>query len=163
MAAPSPSNSETSKSEERISSLPGKGTETLLPPWLSRDWLWGLILVLAVILAYRRCGRPDIIWDDDLVCDGQSRHHRAARVEGNLDDERRRYLSADAHHILGGARVMGIGAAALSSRQCFDARSLCDFALAGLAEFANTGRVARRGACGRCIRCRWNRWRGSPR
>jgi hypothetical protein len=50
-------------------------------------------------------------------------HCRAARVEGNLDDQRRRYLSVDAHHVLGGARAVGIGAAALSSRECFAARA----------------------------------------
>jgi len=36
-----------------------------MPPWLSRDWLWGLILVLAVILAYQPVWYAGYIWDDD--------------------------------------------------------------------------------------------------
>ena len=37
-----------------------------LPSWLGRDWLWGLILVLAVILAYSPVWWAGYIWDDDL-------------------------------------------------------------------------------------------------
>ena len=36
-----------------------------LPSWLSRDWVWGLILVLAVILAYQPVWYAGFIWDDD--------------------------------------------------------------------------------------------------
>ena len=36
-----------------------------LPSWLSRDWVWGLILVLAVILAYQPVWWAGYIWDDD--------------------------------------------------------------------------------------------------
>jgi tetratricopeptide (TPR) repeat protein len=35
--------------------------------WLSRDWVWGLILVLAVILVYQPVWPAGFIWDDDLV------------------------------------------------------------------------------------------------
>ena len=94
---------------------------------------------------------------------GQSLHCRATRVERNLDDERRRYLSFDAHHVLGGTRAVGIGAAAISPRECLTAWSLRDLALAGLAEFARArahGWVRRSGPS---TRWRWNRWRGSPR
>ena len=37
------------------------------PIWLSHEWLWGLILVLAVILAYSPVWRAGYIWDDDSV------------------------------------------------------------------------------------------------
>ncbi|MCE0499759.1 MAG: hypothetical protein LV481_17615, partial [Methylacidiphilales bacterium] len=35
--------------------------------WLNRDWLWGLILVLAVILVYQPVWYAGYIWDDDLL------------------------------------------------------------------------------------------------
>jgi hypothetical protein len=35
--------------------------------WFSRDWLWGLILVLAVILAYQPVWYAGFIWDDDVM------------------------------------------------------------------------------------------------
>jgi tetratricopeptide (TPR) repeat protein len=35
-----------------------------LPPWLNRDWLWGLILVLAVILTYTPVWWAGFVWDD---------------------------------------------------------------------------------------------------
>jgi len=37
-----------------------------LPSWLNRDWLWGLILVLAVILVYQPVWQAGFIWDDDV-------------------------------------------------------------------------------------------------
>src|SRR5580658_7542510 len=36
-----------------------------LPPWLNRDWLWGLALVLAVVLTYTPVWWAGFIWDDD--------------------------------------------------------------------------------------------------
>src|SRR5450631_1376148 len=36
-----------------------------LPAWFTRDWLWGLILVLAVILVYQPVWQAGFIWDDD--------------------------------------------------------------------------------------------------
>jgi len=36
-----------------------------LPPWFSRDWLWGLILILAVVLVYQPVWHAGFIWDDD--------------------------------------------------------------------------------------------------
>jgi len=36
-----------------------------LPPGFSRDWLWGLILVLAVILVYQPVWYAGFIWDDN--------------------------------------------------------------------------------------------------
>jgi len=36
-----------------------------MPSWLSRDWLWGLLLVLAVILVYIPVWQAGFIWDDD--------------------------------------------------------------------------------------------------
>ena len=47
-----------SKKKKALSSeIPAKAADTGAvaqgpPSWLSRDWLWGLILVLAVILVY---------------------------------------------------------------------------------------------------------------
>ena len=40
-------------------------THRLLPAWPARDWLWGLILVVAVILAYSPVWWAGYIWDDD--------------------------------------------------------------------------------------------------
>ena len=53
------------------SQIPAKAAGTAsvaprVPSWLSRDWLWGLILVLAVILAYSPVWWAGYIWDDDL-------------------------------------------------------------------------------------------------
>jgi tetratricopeptide (TPR) repeat protein len=45
------------------------GTDTVAPPpptWFSRDWLWGLILLLAVILTYTPVWYAGYIWDDDV-------------------------------------------------------------------------------------------------
>ena len=35
------------------------------PSWLGRDWLWGLLLVLAVVLVYQPVWYAGFIWDDD--------------------------------------------------------------------------------------------------
>jgi protein O-mannosyl-transferase len=37
------------------------------PSWFRRDWLWGLILVLFVILVYTPVWRAGFIWDDDAI------------------------------------------------------------------------------------------------
>jgi tetratricopeptide (TPR) repeat protein len=37
------------------------------PSWFRRDWLWGLILILFVIVAYTPVWRAGFIWDDDVV------------------------------------------------------------------------------------------------
>ncbi len=42
----------------------GAGVQPL-PSWFRRDWLWGLILVLAVMLAYQPVWYAGFIWDDD--------------------------------------------------------------------------------------------------
>jgi len=52
------------------SEIPAKAavTDPVAPrisPWLSRDWLWGLLLVLAVILTYSPVWWAGYIWDDD--------------------------------------------------------------------------------------------------
>jgi len=65
-----PSNAEVSKSEERLSLRVGKGTVSLPPLWMKRDWLWGLLLVLAVILAYSPVWWAGFIWDDDVYITG---------------------------------------------------------------------------------------------
>ena len=38
-----------------------------LPSWLSGDRLWGLILVVAVIVAYQPVWYAGYIWDDDVI------------------------------------------------------------------------------------------------
>jgi tetratricopeptide (TPR) repeat protein len=35
------------------------------PPWFRRDWIWGLILILAVLLTYAPVWQAGFIWDDD--------------------------------------------------------------------------------------------------
>jgi Flp pilus assembly protein TadD len=40
------------------------------PTWLNRDWLWGLILVIAVIFAYQPVWYAGFIWDDDVHLTG---------------------------------------------------------------------------------------------
>jgi len=52
--------------------IPAKvaGTDTVaprMPPWFNRDWLWGLILVLAVILTYSPVWWAGFVSDDDLM------------------------------------------------------------------------------------------------
>jgi hypothetical protein len=37
------------------------------PSWFRHDWLWGLILMLAVILAYMPVWQAGFIWDDSVV------------------------------------------------------------------------------------------------
>jgi len=60
-----------STSKETLSSeIPAKVAATGavtqgLPSWLSRDWLWGLILVLVVILVYQPVWYAGYIWDDE--------------------------------------------------------------------------------------------------
>src|ERR1039458_3247557 len=55
-------------SSEIPAKLAGAGTvgQRLLS-WLSRDWFWGLILVLAVILTYPPVWQAGFIWDDDVL------------------------------------------------------------------------------------------------
>ncbi|MCE0497563.1 MAG: tetratricopeptide repeat protein [Methylacidiphilales bacterium] len=36
------------------------------PSWLSRDWLWGLTLVIAVFVTYQPVWYAGFIWDDDI-------------------------------------------------------------------------------------------------
>ena len=38
-----------------------------LPVWLNRDWIFGLLLIGAVILAYLPIWQAGYIWDDDQV------------------------------------------------------------------------------------------------
>src|SRR4029077_1185672 len=37
------------------------------PSWFRRDWLWGLVLILAVILTYTPVWKAGFIWDDALL------------------------------------------------------------------------------------------------
>jgi tetratricopeptide (TPR) repeat protein len=37
------------------------------PPWFRRDWFWGLMLILFVILAYTPIWHAGFIWDDDVM------------------------------------------------------------------------------------------------
>jgi len=52
-------NTDSTKAESKVAlALP-------LPSWLGRDWVWGLVLVLAVILVYQPVWYAGFIWDDD--------------------------------------------------------------------------------------------------
>ncbi|HUB67446.1 MAG TPA: tetratricopeptide repeat protein [Candidatus Methylacidiphilales bacterium] len=46
------------------------GAAPSLPSWLRHDWLWGLLLVAAVVLAYTPVWRAGFIWDDDMQLTG---------------------------------------------------------------------------------------------
>jgi tetratricopeptide (TPR) repeat protein len=37
------------------------------PSWFRRDWLWGLILILLVILAYTPVWKAGFVWDDETI------------------------------------------------------------------------------------------------
>ena len=37
------------------------------PSWLRRDWLWGLILILSVILTYTPVWKAGFVWDDKAI------------------------------------------------------------------------------------------------
>ena len=51
--------------------IPVPATGSLPPPsGLSREWLWGLILFLAVIVTYSPAGWAGYIWDDDVMLTG---------------------------------------------------------------------------------------------
>src|SRR5271170_3977915 len=39
--------------------------DQLHPPWLRHDWLWSLLLLLAVILTYLPVWQAGFVWDDD--------------------------------------------------------------------------------------------------
>src|SRR5260221_1363891 len=59
------------KKKKRLNSeVPAKVAATAsvapqMPPWFCRDWLWGLILVVAVILVYQPVWYAGFIWDDE--------------------------------------------------------------------------------------------------
>jgi len=60
----------STRTEALSSEIPAKvaGADAVaqwLPSWFTRDWLFGLILVLAVILVYQPVWRAGFIWDDD--------------------------------------------------------------------------------------------------
>ena len=42
-----------------------RGNLGFLPSWLRRDWLVGLLLIAATVLAYQRVWHAGFIWDDD--------------------------------------------------------------------------------------------------
>jgi len=42
------------------------------PAWLSRDWAWGLVLVVMVIVAYFPVWRAGFVWDDDFMVTANS-------------------------------------------------------------------------------------------
>jgi hypothetical protein len=37
------------------------------PSWFRRDWLWGLILMLSVILSYAPVWKAGFVWDDNTI------------------------------------------------------------------------------------------------
>ena len=60
------------KKKARSREIPSKVAESCpvappLPSMLSRDWLWGLILILGVILTYSPVWWAGFVWDDEFV------------------------------------------------------------------------------------------------
>ncbi|HEV3272925.1 MAG TPA: tetratricopeptide repeat protein [Candidatus Methylacidiphilales bacterium] len=55
------------RKNRRSGEIPAKvaGAAGRTPPWFQCDWLFGLILVLAVVLAYSPVWQAGFIWDDD--------------------------------------------------------------------------------------------------
>src|SRR5277367_3501852 len=60
-----------SKSKKaRSGKIPAKAADAdtvvaRMPSWFTRDWVWGLILILAVAMAYLPVWWAGYIWDDD--------------------------------------------------------------------------------------------------
>ncbi len=50
--------------ESRRNATPGTGASSQQPAWRS-GWLWGLLLVVTVFIAYQRVRHAGFIWDDD--------------------------------------------------------------------------------------------------
>ena len=59
--------------KKKLASRPSKGIATTssavqsTPTSVRRDWLWGLILMLAVILAYTPLWKAGFVWDDETI------------------------------------------------------------------------------------------------
>ena len=45
----------------------GSGGVQESPCWYRHDWLWGLVLILAVVLTYMPVWHAGFIWDDDTI------------------------------------------------------------------------------------------------
>jgi hypothetical protein len=119
-------------------------------PTPSRDWLLGLILVLAVVLAYQPVWLAGFIWDDDSVITANP------VIVGPLGLKE-----------IWTTHAADICPLVLTSFWCEHALwglNPLPFHLVNLAWHAATAvvlwRVLLALRCGRCIRCRWRRWRG---
>ena len=126
------------------SEIPAKATETDLitqwvPAWFNRDWLWGLILVLAVILVYSPVWWAGFIWDDDFDLTANP------VIVGPLGLKDIWTTSASQFYPLVLTTfwlehaLWGSSATTVSSRECFIARRVRRFALACPAQFARSG------------------------
>jgi len=121
-------------------------TRCRMPVWLSRDWHWGLILVLAVVAGLSTVWWAGYIWDDDIYITNNPLLFglHGLRKSGTTN-------AADISPLtfttfLAGARTVGTGPVAyhLVNVLLHGACAVC--ALAGVAEFAGAGRVVRSGA-----------------
>ena len=59
---------ETSQSNGASTLVPTTSVLTQGPPsWFRRDWLWGLMLILSVILVYTPVWKAGFVWDDEPI------------------------------------------------------------------------------------------------
>ena len=109
-----------------------------------RDWVWALLLIAFVFIAYSQVFRADFIWDDESHLTAESLRHWPTWPEGDLDHDASCLLSARSDDVLGAAQVYRPEPAAVPRSQCFVARRLGDSALAGVAITPRPRRMARR-------------------
>ena len=121
------------------------------PLWFRPDWLWGLLLILAVLLTYAPVWQAGYIWDDDRLLTGNP-------------------------CIVGPLGLKEIWTTSAADICPFVLTTFwAEHALWGLAPLPyHLVNVLLHGACacrvhgwvrrfGPSTRWRWNRWRGSPR
>jgi hypothetical protein len=118
------------------------------PPWYRRDWLWGLILILLVILTYLPVWKAGFVWDDETILTANPCIVAPLGLREIWTTRAADICPLTLTTFLGGTCIVGIGSAAISLGERFVARSLRDIAVAGAANFARAGRVACRGALG---------------
>ena len=122
-------------------------------PGAARDWLWGSILVAAVVLTYLPVWHAGYFWDDFGYIVNAPNLVGFHGLKGDLDDQCSRYpVRFTFHHLLGGARLLW-GVVPLPYHLVNVAlHGACAVALvAGLAgpAYHGAGRMAGRGRCGR--------------
>ena len=105
-----------------------------LCPIAGRDWLWGSILVIAVVLAYLPVWHAGFIWDDDLLITANPCIDRAAGASRKFGRQRPAHSghrTLNTEHLLAGACAVGSEPVSVSSRDGVDARGVHGAAVAG--------------------------------